>query len=74
MMRQRFEIAIYNSEVRHLVAQGEHHRQLPDSWSETHYVEVEANSAEDACARLQVKYPAEKGYVVEGVTPVRADS
>lgn len=62
-----YEIAIYNKEVRKLVADGNRHRNLSDAWADTHYIEVKANSPEEARAKVASRYPAENGYVIEEV-------
>ena len=33
----KFEVAIYNSQVRERVEMGEHHKFLKDSWAEINY-------------------------------------
>ncbi|WP_316978925.1 hypothetical protein [Shumkonia mesophila] len=62
-----YEIAIYNQEVRKLVAEGRRHRNLSDAWADTHYIEIKANSPQEARAKLASRYPAENGYVIEEV-------
>ncbi len=62
-----YEIAIYNQEVRKLVADGGRHRDLSDAWADTHYIEVKANSPQEARAKVASRYPAENGYVIEEV-------
>lgn len=66
-MPRSFEIALYNSEVRRLVNEGEHHRQYPDSWADTHYIEVEADSEAGAERKISVKFPPDRGFVIERV-------
>jgi len=62
-----YEIAIYNRDVRALVAEGRRHRNLSDAWAETHYIEVKARSPQEARAQVARRYPAESGYVIEDV-------
>ncbi|WP_019643585.1 hypothetical protein [Novispirillum itersonii] len=66
-MTARYEVAIYNAEVRRLVYTGDHHRDLADSWSETHYVEVVAENADRARAKIFNRYPRDRGFVIEAV-------
>lgn len=63
----RYEVAVYNVEVRRLVYQGEHHKQLNDEWSSTHYIEVQANSSLEARRKIEQRYPRERGFVIEAV-------
>ncbi len=64
---RKFEVALYNEEVRRLVSAGERHRHLEDSWGDTHYIEVTAADEQDARAKVARRYPREAGYVVEQV-------
>lgn len=62
-----YEIAIYNQEVRKLVADGRRHRNLSDAWADTHYIEIKANSPQEARVKAASRYPAENGYVIEEI-------
>lgn len=67
----KFDVAIYNAEVRRLMKIGERHRRLKDEWADLHYIQVEASDAEAARTKTSIKYPAEQGYVIDHV--VKAD-
>ncbi|MDA0241696.1 MAG: hypothetical protein O3A84_16950 [Proteobacteria bacterium] len=62
-----FEVAIFNQQVRDKVREGERHRDLSDDWADVHYIEVEAEDVSAARAKIQRKYPADRGYVIESV-------
>lgn len=64
---KKFEIGIYNKRVRELVKIGERHKNLADSWADLHYVEITAKDEAEARAKLDRRYPAAEGYVIEGV-------
>ena len=70
--QKRFEVVIYNRIVRDLVERNESHKDLKDEWSENHYQEVLASSAEDALRKIEARYPAKKGFVVEKVHVVQS--
>lgn len=65
----KFEAAIHNADVRRLVNAGERHRELSEAWADTHYIEISADSPEEARERLNRKYPSDQGYVIESVEP-----
>ena len=67
---QKYEVAIYNKAVRQLVTEGDRHKDLKDSWADIHYIEVRAGSEREARTKIEAKYPASHGYVIEAVTPV----
>ncbi len=67
----RFEAAVYNQQVRDRVAEGKKHRFYDDSWADTHYIEIEAESEEAVRAKLRRRYPEAQGFVIEGITQQR---
>jgi len=70
--QKRFEVVIYNRIVRDLVERNESHKDLKDEWSDNHYQEILGSSAEDALRKIEIRYPAEKGFAVEKVLGVQA--
>ena len=69
----KFEVALFNEEVRVLVKQGESHEGFEDSWADTHYVEVNAPNEEMARGRIEKQYPAHRGFVIEQISAVIPD-
>ena len=67
-MARKFEAAIHNETVRRLVNSGERHHHLDDAWADTHYVEIRADTADDARSRLTRRYPSDQGYVIEEIS------
>lgn len=68
MLRDVFEVALYNADVRRLVYDGEHHREYSDDWSNTHFIEVRALNEMDARRKIEQRYPRDRGFVIEAVT------
>ncbi|MBT3306633.1 MAG: hypothetical protein HN377_09130 [Alphaproteobacteria bacterium] len=64
----KFEISIFNKQVRELVANDQHHEQYTDDWADFHYVEISADSEEQARNRINGRYPPENGFVVDSIT------
>jgi hypothetical protein len=60
----KFELSVYNAEVRQKVAVGESHKQLSDDWADIHYIEIEADSEERARAIIEVRHPSSRGFVI----------
>lgn len=69
-MHMKFEAAIYNEEVLAAVQDGEHHRNLADSWAETHYFDVYAASLEQAWEKMRRKYSPERGFVIKAIDEI----
>lgn len=66
----KYEVAIHNAEVRQLLKEGERHKRLTDDWADTHYVEVLARDEAEARAKIEARYPASKGFVINHVLAV----
>ena len=63
----RFEVGVYNQQVRDLVRNGQSHQNLTDDWAERHIIEVKANDKDAAMARIRARYPEHSGFVVSDV-------
>lgn len=69
----KYEIALFNQNVRDLVKQGEAHELYEDSWADTHYVDVVAPSEAMARAKIDKQYPQSRGFVIEQINEEMAD-
>ncbi|MCG8510293.1 MAG: hypothetical protein MI741_13775 [Rhodospirillales bacterium] len=69
-MQRTYEVAIYNEEVRTYLQQGKRH-QLDPRWAETHYMEIKANSEQEARKAMARRYPSDQGYVIVDVYPLK---
>ena len=65
----KFEVGIYNEEVRKAQREGRRHRDLSNDWADVHYYDIEADDADGARNKMMRKYPSERGYVIESVDP-----
>ena len=64
----KFEITIYNEQVRKLVSEGDSHKRYTDDWGDSHYIEYNAEDEQRAIAKCRQRYPAEDGFVIEAVS------
>jgi hypothetical protein len=65
MLPKRFEVAIFNQEVKKAVREAEKNRTgLSDDWADTRYIEVKADTADSAKAKILARYPEARGFVV----------
>ena len=67
----KYEVVLFNTEVREMVAQGEHHRHLDDVWGENQHVEIRAVDIEDAKRKIGRRYPAHQGYEIVEVMHIQ---
>ncbi len=66
----KFEVTIYNKQVREKIKEGEHHAHFTDGWADFRYVEVRADNEDQARARIKERHPPEKGFVIDSVVKV----
>jgi len=65
MAGHRFEVAIYNEEVKKSVREAERNRTgLSDDWADTRYIEVSAETEDSARRKVLSRYPEHRGFVV----------
>ncbi|MFQ5765397.1 MAG: hypothetical protein ACE5GT_10740 [Rhodospirillales bacterium] len=63
----KYEVTIYNAEVREKVQQGEHHTRYTDDWADFRYIEVSADTEAQARRQVRYRYPSEQGFVIDDV-------
>ena len=63
----KFDVGIFNQEVRDYVAQNKAHKEFSNNWAEINYIPVEAKSEADVRAQMEKRYPKAKGFVVSSV-------
>ena len=61
----KFEVAVYNAEVRQKVEDGQRHSRFTDDWADMHYIEIEADNEELARAKIEVLHPSVQGFVFD---------
>lgn len=71
---RQFELRIYNKIVRDLIEAGEtNDTAWQDSWADAHYQTVYARDAYEARRTLDLKYPADQGFVITHVIEIEDD-
>ncbi len=63
----KFEVTVYNAQVREKVKEGEHHSRFTDDWADFHYIDISADSESQARQRVEARYPSEQGFVIDGI-------
>ena len=58
----KFEVAIFNQDVRDLVKSGEEHERYEDNWADLHYISILAPDEDVARAKIEKQYPAQNGF------------
>ncbi len=66
----KYEVAIYNQEVRDAIARKEQHDSYSDDWGTTQYIEIAALNEEMARSKINQQHPPSKGFVIEDVFEV----
>ncbi|MFC7048226.1 hypothetical protein [Emcibacter nanhaiensis] len=60
----RYEVAIYNEAVRQAYAEGKKHPNYDKAWGDLRYLEVEAESEEDALRIVEKHHPPRHGFII----------
>ena len=63
----RYEVAIYNKDVRDAMKEGERHPFLDDAWADVHWIDVNAYTPDAARQKIERRYPPHRGYVITEV-------
>jgi hypothetical protein len=66
-MLKKFEVGVFNKEVRDAVQDGTHHRFLDDEWADIHWIEIVAQDEQEAQQKANRRYPERAGYLITGV-------
>ncbi len=66
----KYEVAIFNQEVRDAIARKEQHARYNDDWGTTQYIEIAALNEEMARSKVSQQHPANKGFVIEDISEV----
>lgn len=66
----KFEVTIFNKQVRDKVEDGEHHPHFTDDWADFRYVEIRAENEDQARAQVKARHPPERGFVIDNVVKV----
>ena len=67
----KFEVTIYNKQVREKLADGEHHDHYTDDWADFRYVEILALNEGQARARIMERHPQDRGFVIDNIVLVK---
>ncbi len=63
----KYEVTVYNTEVRKKVEAGEHHDHWEDDWADFRYIDVRAENEDKARAQVEDRYPPDQGFVIDSV-------
>jgi len=66
----KFEVAIYNQQVRDLVAEGDSHEYYDDEWADIHFLEVSAENEGLAQVQIDGRHPMKNGFVIDSIEKI----
>ncbi|WP_321391323.1 hypothetical protein [Emcibacter sp.] len=68
---KRFEVSLYNQQVRDYERKGRVHPSFDTSWADLNFFTFECSTAEEALSQIEKKYPSRKGFVVSQIIEVK---
>ena len=63
----KFEVAIYNQQVRDKVAEGDSHEYYADEWADLHFIEISAESEDHVRSQVNGRHPFKSGFIIESI-------
>lgn len=63
----KYEVTVYNAEVRKKVEAGEHHARWGDDWADFRYIDIRAENEDQARAQVESRYPPDQGFIIDSV-------
>lgn len=68
---KRFEVSIYNEQVRELNEQNKDHPNFNRDWAHLHYFTFEGESESDIIPHIRKKYPERKGFIIDKIVEIK---
>lgn len=68
---KRFEISIYNQQVRELDRENKDHPNFARDWAHLHFLTYEAESEAGAIQQVQKRHPERKGFVIDKIVEIK---
>ncbi|WP_138380984.1 hypothetical protein [Luteithermobacter gelatinilyticus] len=67
----RYEVALYNQDVREAYADGRKHPNYGPEWGDLRYLEVEAETEEEALKLIRKHHPERQGFIIRDVILIK---
>ncbi|MCF6214940.1 MAG: hypothetical protein L3J58_02080 [Emcibacter sp.] len=68
---KRFEVSIYNEQVRELDKQNKSHPNYNREWAHLHFLTYEAETESDVIDMVRKKHPERKGFIIDKISEVK---
>ena len=66
----KFEVAVYNAEVRQKVADGMRHSRFNDDWADIRYIKITAINEKQARDKFEALHPSIQGFVIDEIMEI----
>ncbi|WP_417318137.1 hypothetical protein [Emcibacter sp.] len=68
---KRFEVSVFNQEVRDCEKKGRVHPSFDASWADLNFFTYESDSKEDVIRQIERRYPPRKGFVISDIIEIK---
>ena len=68
---KRFEVSIYNEQVRELNKQNKDHPNFTRDWAHLHFFTYKGETEIDIIQQIQKKYPKRKGFIIDKIVEIK---
>ena len=67
---KKYEVAIYNKDVRDCIEDDKEHPQFDSGWAEQRYLQIDARDSDDARRGVHRRYPENKGFIIANILEI----
>jgi len=67
---KKYEITLYNQDVRDHIRDDKQHPQFDHGWADQRFMQIEADTPEEAQKIINRRYPERKGFVIVNIIEI----
>lgn len=68
---KRFEVSIYNEQVREMDQNNKDHPNFAREWAHLHFLTYDGETEEDVIQQVQKRHPQRKGFVIDKIVEIK---
>ena len=65
-----FEVVMFNTEVREMIENEQHHPRWDDGWADNRYIELPALNVRSVIKKIRSRFPRGRGFKILAVTEI----
>ncbi len=69
--RKKFEVSVYNQQVREMDKQNKEHPNFSREWARLNFLSYEGADEQEVIRKVHKKYPERKGFVIDKIVEMK---